>query len=338
MKQEMKYVLTAAGKPLKILLIYSTSNKNWALHHIAKDLSRVIEFSSVADVPIQRKKIRISNFTRRYRLPYSRVRILMHHKMIGEVRSTQVDHNKINATIFTHDIFDQQFVSKTLPSLKLMDFIFTLSEKDKLRLIDFGIPETNVVSLLGAVDPKFFAPELDKNIREKPRIGLCSNFLNRKNPGQILNMIKENPSVDFILHGKNWNQSQIWEELVNLQNFQYVEFEYANQPEFLNSVDAFVSLSILEGGPTPVLESLMCGIPTIVTPVGYGGEITQHKVNGYVLRDESGSDINAAIQWVLANRKDMPAQFVRGTVIHLNWERYGQILIETLRQKVWKIE
>ena len=70
-----------------------------------------------------------------------------------------------------------------------------------------------------------------------------------------------------------------------------------------NSSDLTFCLSRYDNIPYSMIESMSCGVPNISTNVGGINEIISHKKNGWLLKNQSISQIKKSIEWCL-NKKN----------------------------------
>ena len=68
--------------------------------------------------------------------------------------------------------------------------------------------------------------------------------------------------------GPGWKKAKDLSDKVKL-----IETEYKNYEHFYNIMSIFTSISINEGGPLPLLESMMCGATPVATTTGFSNEL-----------------------------------------------------------------
>lgn len=170
------------------------------------------------------------------------------------------------------------------------------------------------LGLVGA-DPKMFV----RHERGSKRIGFCSGYYPRKDGNRILQIVSSMPDHQFVLCGPRWDNWDRFPQLLSLPNFEYINPPYASYPEFYASLDVFVSVSTLEGGPVPLIESMMCNVVPVVSRTGHAEDIVEHGSNGFIFDvDAPLSEICASIERALSFDGD-----VSGSVAHLTWERFS---------------
>lgn len=196
--------------------------------------------------------------------------------------------------------------------------IVTMCSMWRDYVLSLGFSPDRVTSIVGAADPKLFYPHQ----RGSGKVGFCTAYYERKSPHRILELVKALPELNFVLMGRNWNQFAQFEEMRQLPNFEYREGNYDEYPAFYNDLDAFVSLSDLEGGPIPLIESMMSNVVPVATRTGFAPDVIQDGVNGYLC--DVGSPIEEVaylVKKAMTNRCN-----VRKTVEHLSWRRFSELM------------
>ena len=87
-----------------------------------------------------------------------------------------------------------------------------------------------------------------------------------------------------------------WNKLIPTDN-PYISFfdsSYKNFPYAYN-LDVFASLSIHEGGPLPLLESMCCGCYPVVTNTGFASDIIKKDVHGKISAFSPANEIASLI-------------------------------------------
>ena len=179
-------------------------------------------------------------------------------------------------------------------------------------LIDQGLKSERVTYILGAADPNIF----QSHQRHHGAVGFCTAFYYRKEPERIFNIIKIMPHRKFILLGKGWEKYEKFPEMRSLPNFDYVEAPYSDYPKYYALMDVFVSPAKLEGGPIPLVESMMCNVVPVASNTGFSSDLIVHGENGFIFDiDNSIEDICNLIDQSFAIKTD-----IRKTVKNLSWQ------------------
>ena len=182
-----------------------------------------------------------------------------------------------------------------------------------------GVSPSRLVLGIGAADPDFF-PGHERS--ESGAVGFCTAYYERKDPDRILNIVKSMPHRRFILLGRNWQEYPRFEELKALPNFEYREAKYKDYPAFYAELSVFVSASQLEGGPIPLIESMMANVLPVASDTGFARDVIEHGRNGYIFPvDES----TGAICRLIDQAYDNPTG-VRSTAVQYSWKNLSQLV------------
>jgi glycosyltransferase involved in cell wall biosynthesis len=190
------------------------------------------------------------------------------------------------------------------------------------HVIARGVPRDRTAVVLGGADPALFPPHR----RGSGAVGFSSAYYPRKAPDRVLEVARGLPHRRVLLIGRHWDQWERWGELRALPNFTYVEAEYAEYPALYRQMDVFVSPSLLEGGPIPLLEAMMSNVVPVASRTGFAPDLVRHGQNGFLFDvNAPGATVNALVEQALVLAAD-----VRGTVAHLSWARFTRELLALL--------
>ncbi len=249
-------------------------------------------------------------------LPTARGYFYSHYGYLRDtiLRQPDVLHGK-NLLFYTHPRQMWYPQEELVHVMNMADSVISMCSLFVSQLIEQGVsPELVKVALVGA-DADRFQP----HVRGKGRIGLCSSYLPRKGGDRILDLVRAMPKQSFVLCGKKWPDWDRFSELTSLANFEYVDIPYSEYPEFYNSIDVFLSVSELEGGPVPLIEAAMCNAVPVCSNTGHAPDIIVHGENGHLFDTTAPtSEIMALIKEALSSPCD-----VRSTVEHLTWKRFS---------------
>ena len=185
----------------------------------------------------------------------------------------------------------------------------------KVRLCYFGI-DTECT-------PEAYVP------RDKKVIVLASKFGPRKGLEKLPYIIDRLPDWNFVALGRGWEAYILKQNLAEKQNFEYHEFNKENRQNYFTKAKIFLSLSIKEGGPVPLIEAMYLGATPVSTSVGFAPDLIKNNVNGILLDVEpSAEDVVAAI--IKAERLNSnPSKSVE----FLTWDRFAR-MVETDRKAI----
>ncbi len=220
---------------------------------------------------------------------------------------------KNNIVMFTHAKYSSYY-SKTHISwcLNLADKIICLNSQVKKDLIEIGVQSEKLEIIHIGSDPEFFYPH-DRNSGD---VGFCSNFGERKNPELTYQIIKNMPEKHFHIIGKGWENFSKFKELSAFSNFTYYNNKDYNEfPGLYNKIDIFISPSILEGGPVPVLEAMLSNCVPIASKTGFCPDVIKHGVNGFLF--DIDADYNEVIS--LIKKASNLNTNIRETVLEYSW-------------------
>ncbi len=127
------------------------------------------------------------------------------------------------------------------------------------------------------------------------------------------------PHRKFILLGKGWEKYEKFLEMKSLPNFAYVEAPYSDYPQYYTAMDVFVSPAKLEGGPIPLVETMMCNVVPVASNTGFAPDLILNGENGFIFDvDSSVEEICQLIDRAFTLKSD-----IRKTVEHLSWENFS---------------
>ncbi len=182
-----------------------------------------------------------------------------------------------------------------------------------------GLPRDRACVVLGGADPHLF--ELHK--RGAGAVGLSSSYYPRKGAERIHDVVRGLPSRQFHLLGRNWQEYPEFAALRALANFRYTEAEYKDYPALYRGFDVFLSMSLLEGGPIPVLETMMSNAVPVASRTGFAQDLISDGHNGYTF------DVNAPTGEVLrlVEKAFSLKTNIRETVLKYSWENFAYNVI-----------
>lgn len=297
---------------MNTLIVIPENSRNWILGGIAREIQRVTINTDIVEIRED------------FHLNYDAI-ILMHVSLLFESKLQ----NSLYKTIvfFTHfrrDIFTRWFSYRTL--IAKCKGIVVMNTYDKRRLgFIFLLRQASIAVGIMGVDNSMFYPIV--SMPEANKIGFVSNFYKRKNPEMILNIVRNNPDLSFVLLGRNWESFDKWQELISLQNFQYMSRPYSEYPEFYAMIKILVSVSKKEGGPAPLLEGLASGCFVVSSNVGFAKDIIVDGLNGIVL--PLRADVNIYSQ-VLNSvvKKELDRQEISASVRSFTWKSFAKVFYD----------
>ena len=136
------------------------------------------------------------------------------------------------------------------------------------------------------------------------------------------------PHRRFRLLGRGWKDTSVFDEVRDAPNFEYREDGYDAYPAFYAGIDVFVSPARLEGGPVPLLESMMANAVPVASDTGMARDLITPGVNGFICPvDAPAGAFAAAIEDAYQLEGD-----VRATVQHYTWDRFAHSVLQVVDQ------
>ena len=236
------------------------------------------------------------------------------------IRSKPSILNKKNIVMFTHPNWDKKY-SKThvVWCLNKADYIICLNSEIKTYLTKIGVkPKLLKVLHIGTSSKFFFSHK-----RGGGDVGFCSSYHARKNPKLIYDIVKNMPEKRFHLIGQNWDNYDGFKNILGLPNFNYhKEIPYDSYPEMYSKIDVFVSPSLLEGGPVPVLEAMISNCVPVASRTGYCTDLITHGENGFLFDVDAGyQEVISLIEKAFSLKAN-----VRETVMPYTWENCAKTI------------
>ena len=221
---------------------------------------------------------------------------------------------------FTHPNRDIDF-----EQIRLFRNVLVMNQADKNWISRAGIDENKIHVVHGAVDEEIFWKKENSKTSKPYFVLIVSDCKPRKNPGLILELIAQLPSINFVIHGKGWLEGYR-DKMELLENLKYIEFNFGRQPELMREATVFLSLSTLEGGPYPLLEAMACGTFVVSTSVGFAPDLINSS-NGVLLPVDYSLEfvadsITRSMELVISRN------IVTSLPFNLGWKKLGQALFE----------
>jgi len=226
--------------------------------------------------------------------------------------------NRKNIVMFTHPNWTFSFSeSHVIWCLNKADKVICLNSKVQRELIAAGLDAKKTSLIHIASDPDFFY----KHERKTGDVGFCSAFGERKNPDLVYQLVKNMPERKFHLIGRYWENYERYDEMKNMANFTYYNNKsYDTYPNLYSKIDIFISPSVLEGGPVPVLEAMLSNCFPIASKTGFCPDVISDGKNGFLFDiDAEYSEVIKLIK--LADSKTID---VRQTALEYSWKNCSQ--------------
>jgi glycosyltransferase involved in cell wall biosynthesis len=232
--------------------------------------------------------------------------------------------------LYTHKGNEEIGDLEQIQMLQRTKRIFVLNSKMKADLVASGISGNKITTVFGAIDREIYYPinYFDKNSPNvaDPYVLILGDCKPRKNPNMIIEVIRAMRDIKFIIHGRGWQEYLTNQGIDKLENLKVVQFEITNNPQLVREASVYLSLSELEGGPFPTLESLTSGTPVVVTDTGWNKEIVKSGFGTVLSEAFTLSQVVSAInEAIKLKSKVRSIDLLKG---EFTWESFGQKLYE----------
>lgn len=234
---------------------------------------------------------------------------------------------KRNIIMFTHPVF------KSITSAKHLVFLFNKADKviflNKAHadlLVSHGLNRSKTVIMHIASNAEMFQAHKRTG---KGKIVVSMGYYERKNPELLMEIMRKMPHRQFILIGKDWNLYPDYENLKLMPNLEYHDsIPYEDYPSLYAQSDVFLSTSKLEGGPVPLLETMLCNLVPVASKTGFCVDIINHGENGFLFDiDATAEDVIPMIETAYALKTD-----TRECVIDYTWEKSAKKIDELFEE------
>jgi glycosyltransferase involved in cell wall biosynthesis len=301
-------------KTVDLAFIIPTQSSGWILEAICREISEFVDGSFIFVDDLNH-------------IPPARSYFFAHYYFLDPVlRSCSNVWRSRRGVFFTHP------KEPTFPSpqeiflFNQCDAVFSMCTEFSNLLSESGVEGSMIRTVFGGADPKFFLPAASPG----GKVGICSAYYERKNPRLISEVIQLMSDLKFVLVGRNWEQYSGFTSLLRLPNFEYRTLCYKEYPAFYRELKVLLSPGVLEGGPIPLLEAMMCNVMPVAARTGFAPDIIDHGVNGFLFDSTSRTeDVCELIR--LATSMTCKA---RESVMHLDWRRFATQILNDLRVSV----
>ena len=192
---------------------------------------------------------------------------------------------------------------------------------DADALVAVGLEPTKVRMIFGAVDEDC-KPQVGIT-REPKTVLLASRYGERKGLDVFPALVKLLPEWKFIILGRGWEDFLKNENLLGNPNIKYQFFNKEARNIAMSRATIFLSLSKLEGGPIPLIESMAMGVIPVATDTGFARDLIVQGKNGLVIPNPpTALQVRDAIL-MAETLTGSPQESVK----HLSWDRLADIVM-----------
>jgi glycosyltransferase involved in cell wall biosynthesis len=263
--------------------------KDWILGGVLREASQATTLEvKIKYVSTSRRKYPLKYLSNRYlrRIRIRKGDLIVNQRTLfylvqrGLIPKSQLTNLRCH---FTHDNPEHLVESGSIEILKQLNQVLVLNKADHSMLTNLGVEESKIRVIYGAVDRKIFYPAKDSEYDNFVLItGDCKG---RKNPQKVFDVVSSNPNLNFVICGRNWENFDRNIE-AKYPNLRILEFSMKLNAKLMRGASTFMTLSLQEGGPFPVLEALASGTPVLATPVGWIPEVVNPQ-NGRIVENSS---------------------------------------------------
>jgi glycosyltransferase involved in cell wall biosynthesis len=226
--------------------------------------------------------------------------------------------------LYPHNEPEMGSVFEQVELLNKAHKVYFFCKQDAENLVLNGLKKEKIVIANCAIDNDCVLDH--KEIREQKTIILASKFGPRKGAELLPGIVKKLPDWNFIVMGRGWSNFLKKEKLLNEPNFTYVQFNKKNRSKYFSKAKIFLSLSNLEGGPVPLIESMALGVIPISTSTGFAPEFIKDGTNGYLL--PLNPDLDFVVSKIVS--VDELSESPDFSVALLTWDRISRLTYNDL--------
>jgi len=189
------------------------------------------------------------------------------------------------------------------------DYVITGSTEWKDKLVEKGVRSDVVSVIFSGVGKEYFqdcGPLVPKG--EKLSMGFFakkdSNENDRKGSRYLIETAETllsmglGPNYRLIVSGPGWDEEV---ERLRGMGLEVVHFPYVEKhemPRLYRSVDVYLMLSDVEGGPVTIAESMVSGCLVFATRTGIVNDIVKDRVNGVVVSTDDIGKLVSDLEFV----------------------------------------
>ena len=175
--------------------------------------------------------------------------------------------------------------------------------------------------------------ELIELAKSSKTILLASRYGERKCLDVFPALVKLLPEWKFIILGRGWEDLLKNENLLGNPNINYQFFNKEARNIAMSRATIFLSLSKLEGGPIPLIESMAMGVIPVATDTGFARDLIVHGKNGLVIPNPpTALQVRDAIL-IAETLTGSPQESVK----HLDWDRLSEIVMSDAKE-IWSTQ
>ena len=298
--------------------------KGWILDALWRESSSALQLSptGVYLFSSETKNRALSQFKRFHRLlskpvlsiHQSNLNLLEAIGMIEKCNNHNVIITHINPEENLHYLSNHFAINKNLRFL-------TMNKNTKMQLMALGIPQESVSVIYGAIDRKVFRPS--EEAIQGSYILIGGDCKPRKNPAMIRELVLNNPDLKFVFEGYAWKK--FFSDIVQFNaNISFWDRGTLSLGDLYRNASVLCNLSLLEGGPIPVLQALASGTPILSSDVGFVSEVLAEDFGRVINLDLTIQEISVMLREVASTKRLVSTK--DGLEGKFSWEDLGRNL------------
>jgi len=178
---------------------------------------------------------------------------------------------------------------------------------------DYGFPASKTITIPNGISLHEFDQRENRGLAVRERLGLgpqefvlvCVARLSEQKRIDVLllsmaKLLEAGVECKCIILGDGPLREDLLRQAASLKLTRHVFFEGFQEDvqSYLQAASAFVLTSDREGGPIATLEAMACGLPCVVTDVGWNAELVTNRVHGFVVARGSADEVAAAVSYL----------------------------------------
>jgi len=201
----------------------------------------------------------------------------------------------------------------------------TVSKYLKKELVKSGVKASIITAIYNGVDSGSVNTKVETKNKKITTIGSIGRFHYTKGYHNLIEsftFLKDLP-VNLVIYGDGEEKKSLAELIDRLDLSEKITLPGYTRDiaQALNAIDIYVQSSLMEGFGLTVVEAMLAGKPTIVTPVGSLPELIVDGKTGLVTGDTKPESIATAIK-VLVENKEMAEKIAKAGQVEAN-EKYS---------------
>lgn len=269
-------------------------DESWALKGLGVDFEKAFQQLNLSTVRTDQVFTGIKPLKAQYHFFVQQGQLLVFSSNLNIIPKNTI-------CLFTH--FSSDFY-KQLKVLNHCKGVIFFSQQQEALALSNGLKDDISTSIIMAADPAKHRVLKENELNQKiiqdfglnPRrkyVGFClkywekSTYQSRKSYGKIIKVINTltEMGIPCMILGPGWKKAE------NLSSkARVIEVDYKYYEHFYNLMSVYASISINEGGPLPLLESMMCGATPVATTTGFSSELMIDLCPQNLLPCMTGSD------------------------------------------------